>query len=302
MPRNPRCRRDPRWTVIEIATGETLGTFDSEADGALCLVFEKLPCHQVDVLCDGSLMSSYTPWHSPGPARRGPSRLHHRPAVRRQRTRRDVPLYDVWPVGPPPIRPAVDDGDGDSDGDDVVTHGFACAYPRVDYGCVASRPGNPVEPAARTRPFGRASLAPPLAHALWALAIEARDNARTDGGIPQRLAHFNAISAAEVAIVALGRCYRMVNALVEKHCPELRVPNSVAKTQKAVLEMRNAFEHIDERAEGKVGGGRVDADALTIFNQPEFVELSILRYRDHSLNFETDVIAALGTPMTKAST
>ena len=33
---------DPRWTVIEIATGRELGTFDSEADVALCLVFEKL--------------------------------------------------------------------------------------------------------------------------------------------------------------------------------------------------------------------------------------------------------------------
>ena len=131
------------------------------------------------------------------------------------------------------------------------------------------------------------------AHALWALAVEARDKARTDGGIPQRLAHFKALAAAEVAIVALGRCYRMVNALVDIHCPELRVPESVANTQEAVLEMRNAFEHIDERAEGEVGGGRFDADALTIFNQPEFVMSSILQYKDHRLDFETDVIAAL---------
>ena len=131
------------------------------------------------------------------------------------------------------------------------------------------------------------------AHALWALAIEARDKARTESGIPQRLAHFNALASAEVAVVALGRCYRMVNALVEKHCPELRVPDSVAKTQDAVLEMRNAFEHIDERAEGKVGGGRYGADALTIFDQPDFVKSSILRYKDHRLDFETDVIAAL---------
>ncbi len=131
------------------------------------------------------------------------------------------------------------------------------------------------------------------AHALWVLAIEARDKARTEGGIPQRLAHFNALAAAEVAIVALGRCYRMVNALVEKHCPELRVQDSVTKTREAVIEMRNAFEHIDERAEGKVGGGRFDADALTIFNQPDFVQSSILRYKHHRLNFESDVIAAL---------
>jgi len=131
------------------------------------------------------------------------------------------------------------------------------------------------------------------AHALWVLAIEARDKARAESGIPQRLAHFNALAAAEVAIVALGRCYRMVNALVENHCPELRAPDSVTKTREAVIEMRNAFEHIDERAEGKVGGGRFDADALSIFNQPDFVQSSVLRYKHHRLNFESDVIAAL---------
>ena len=33
---------DPTWTVIEIATGEDLGTYDSEADVALCLAFANL--------------------------------------------------------------------------------------------------------------------------------------------------------------------------------------------------------------------------------------------------------------------
>ncbi len=131
------------------------------------------------------------------------------------------------------------------------------------------------------------------AHALWVLAIEARDKARKEDGIPQRRAHFNALAAAEMAIVALGRCYRMVSVLVEKYCPELHVPGSVTKTREAVLEMRNAFEHIDERAEAKVGGGKFDADAPTIFNQPDFVRASILRYKGYRLNFESDVIAAL---------
>ena len=131
------------------------------------------------------------------------------------------------------------------------------------------------------------------AHALWVSAIEARDKAKTEGGIPQRQAAFNALAAAEVAIVALGRCYRMVNALVEKYCPELQVPDSVTKTWEAVLEMRNAFEHIDERAEDKVGEGKLAADALSIFNQPDFVQASILRYKDHELNFESEVIVVL---------
>ena len=55
---------DPTWTVIEIATGRELGTYDSEADIALCLAFEKLARDEVEVLCDASLMSSLTapPW------------------------------------------------------------------------------------------------------------------------------------------------------------------------------------------------------------------------------------------------
>ena len=131
------------------------------------------------------------------------------------------------------------------------------------------------------------------AHALWALAIQARDKARDDQGIPQRQGHFKALAAAEMAIIALGRCYRMVCGLIKNYCPELQVPDSVTKTLEAVQEMRNAFEHIDERAEGKVRGGKVDPDALTIFDQPDFVEASILRYKAHELNFESDVIAAL---------
>ena len=131
------------------------------------------------------------------------------------------------------------------------------------------------------------------AQALWASAIQARDKARDDGGISQRQGHFKELAAAEMAIIALGRCYRMVCDLIKNHCPELQVPDSVTKTLKAVQEMRNAFEHIDERAEGKVRGGKVDSDAFTIFNQPDFVEASILRYKAHELNFESDVIAAL---------
>ena len=49
-----------RYTVIELATGEDHGTFDSEAEVAACLAFAKLTLEQVEVLCDASVMSSYT--------------------------------------------------------------------------------------------------------------------------------------------------------------------------------------------------------------------------------------------------
>ena len=55
---------DPTWTVIEIATGEDLGTYDSEADVALCLAFAKLSRDQVEVIADISPMATMTapPW------------------------------------------------------------------------------------------------------------------------------------------------------------------------------------------------------------------------------------------------
>ena len=131
------------------------------------------------------------------------------------------------------------------------------------------------------------------AHALWKLAVEALERARREDGIPGRRAQFDSLAAAEVAVVALGRCYLMVETLVERHCPELELPDSVATTLEAVTDLRNAFEHIDERAEGIVGGGRYDAEALTVFDQPDFIGSSVIRYKDHELNFETQVIAAL---------
>ena len=53
---------DPIWTVIELATGREHGPFDSEADVALCLAFEKLDRGQVEIVSDASPMSRYTSW------------------------------------------------------------------------------------------------------------------------------------------------------------------------------------------------------------------------------------------------
>ena len=131
------------------------------------------------------------------------------------------------------------------------------------------------------------------AHTLWASVMEAHERGRKEGAIVQRITNVNSLAAAEMAVIALGRCYRMVCGLIEKYCPALQVPDSVKKTSKAVLEMRNAFEHIDERAEGMVGKGKVDEDALTIFHQPDFVQSAVLRYRNYELSFESEVIAAL---------
>ena len=53
---------DPSVTVIEVATGECHGTFDSEADMALCLAFARLSRDQVEVISDASPMATFTGW------------------------------------------------------------------------------------------------------------------------------------------------------------------------------------------------------------------------------------------------
>ena len=96
-----------------------------------------------------------------------------------------------------------------------------------------------------------------------------------------------------MAVIALHRCFEMVYGLVEKFSLGLQVPASVDKIRAPVMEIRHAFEHIDERAQGKINQQKTHPDALTIFNQPDFVNSSVLQYKTLTLNLETEVIAAL---------
>ena len=50
------------YTVIEIATGQDHGTFQSLADVVACLVFAGLSHEEVEVLSDVPVMSTMTSW------------------------------------------------------------------------------------------------------------------------------------------------------------------------------------------------------------------------------------------------
>lgn len=50
------------YTVIEIATGQDHGTFESWADVAACLVFARLSHEEVEVLSDVPIMANITSW------------------------------------------------------------------------------------------------------------------------------------------------------------------------------------------------------------------------------------------------
>ena len=53
---------DPSFTVVERATGETLGTFDSEAEAAAALVFAKLDPSEVEVFSDANPVMRWAAW------------------------------------------------------------------------------------------------------------------------------------------------------------------------------------------------------------------------------------------------
>ena len=52
----------PRYTVVELATGEEHGPWDSWEEVAMCLAFEKLSRDQVEIVVDEPLMLSLTAW------------------------------------------------------------------------------------------------------------------------------------------------------------------------------------------------------------------------------------------------
>ncbi len=135
------------------------------------------------------------------------------------------------------------------------------------------------------------------AHAAWELAIQERDNAKNEGAtgaIERRIGFFRALSEAEVTIIALHRGMDMLLRFNSVFHLGLEIPDSLRNMEPVVREMRNAFEHIDERAQGKINQrGQMDAEALTIFDQPDFIESSVLHYRGQDLNFYEDVITTL---------
>ena len=53
---------DPSFTVVELATGEPLGTFDNEAEAAAALVFARLDFSEVEVVSDVNPVMRWAAW------------------------------------------------------------------------------------------------------------------------------------------------------------------------------------------------------------------------------------------------
>ena len=130
------------------------------------------------------------------------------------------------------------------------------------------------------------------AHARWASSLRQLDSRPDEPFIKSRARTFDALGNAESMCNALNRSVSMINAAPEALGVKTPVPNALKNLQEALVAIRDAFEHIDERAIGKVRH-TPSVDALSIFYQGDLVTGGILQYASHSLNLRTEVLPVL---------
>ena len=113
-----------------------------------------------------------------------------------------------------------------------------------------------------------------------------------EAGFRAREVMFDALGDAESRCVALSRAIRMIAQARATISAPAAVPEEITAIEHAVLSIRNAFEHIDERAVGKARR-ETPSDAMSVFEQSDFFTSGVLRYAGHSLEIRGDVIPAL---------
>ncbi len=92
---------------------------------------------------------------------------------------------------------------------------------------------------------------------------------------------FDALGDAESMCVALNRAISMIAQAPSTISAPADVPQEVSEIEHAVLAIRNAFEHIDERAVGKARRENA-SDAVSVFDQSDFFSSGVLHYAGHT--------------------
>ena len=130
------------------------------------------------------------------------------------------------------------------------------------------------------------------AHAHCSGALRGLPKIPNELGFRAREAMFDALGDAESMCVALSRAIRMIARARATISAPAAIPEEVSAIEHAVLAIRDAFEHIDERAVGKAR--REDpSDAMSVFDQSDFFTSGVLRYAGHSLDIREEAIPAL---------
>ena len=130
-------------------------------------------------------------------------------------------------------------------------------------------------------------------HAFWSATMEALEESATLAGIERRSTLFRALSMAEVTVIWLSRSVQMLYGLEERFDLGLRIPEEIDSLRATLRRMRNALEHIDERAMGEARDGTAES-AMSVFFQPHFVDQGVLTYAGEGMLFTEGVPVALG--------
>ncbi|MCY4514958.1 MAG: hypothetical protein OXC69_07475 [Candidatus Tectomicrobia bacterium] len=131
-----------------------------------------------------------------------------------------------------------------------------------------------------------------VAHTHCTAALNFLDNPPDEKGFRAREAMFNALGHAESMCVALSRAVHMVARARQTISAPIAVPAEVDTIEEAVLAIRNAFEHIDERAVGRARNEN-SVDAMSVFDQSDFFVSGVLRYTGYSLDIRAEVMPTL---------
>ena len=130
-------------------------------------------------------------------------------------------------------------------------------------------------------------------HVFWSATMDALEESATLAGIERRSTLFRALAMAEVTVISLSRAVAMLYHLEEKFSLGLQIPQEIESFKDTLRQMRNALEHIDDRAMGEAKDGTVDS-AMSIFLQPLFVDNGVLTYAGKDVVVTTGVPVALG--------
>lgn len=126
------------------------------------------------------------------------------------------------------------------------------------------------------------------AEAIHSSIMADMDMTADEAFVRNRARTFGILGDVEIMCIAMNRAVEMVRRAAGVIFATTPVPPEVDGIHEALLAIRNAFEHIDERAIGKAfREGPVDA--RSIFNQQSLIQTGTVHYAGQSLDLKVDL-------------
>lgn len=110
---------------------------------------------------------------------------------------------------------------------------------------------------------------------------------KTEAAIPKRNLIYEVIGIVEMAVVTMNRALDMTSQLGAQLGVSTPLPVRIAGKLPVLREIRNAYEHIEDRARGLVRG-KPHPDALSIFNFERLFKEHVVAYGSSELNLESE--------------